>query len=287
MLFRSCRRVGTAFRGLEVPYQAVHQIGLLIGGQLTSTPGIAALVGDRQRHARHQHSERQQVDRSEFRKRFLQESRRIKIERATNRPRGLAEFLGRITGVALITQKVQQFRDATRFRAFLAQKKELAERQQREAAAFDRKLALETLTVERRLRALELVEQRERKSLEISLLKDRRVEERERTEHQPEPEPVRTHPDEFNKAAKKPIDLTAEFERASGSAGDGGEAAGGAVQEPVPEAEITIQRRKRTRERSPDTERSTRSDQSDSGPSGDDPGPTRGRRRDRDLDRGR
>ena len=68
-----------------------------------------------------------------------------------NRPKGLAAFLGRITGVALITQKVQQFRDATRYRAFLAQKKELAERQQRETAAFERKLELETLTMQRRL----------------------------------------------------------------------------------------------------------------------------------------
>jgi len=110
------------------------------------------VLADRQRHDRHQHSERQKADRSEFRHRFLQESRRIKIERAANRPKGLAEFLGRITGVALITQKVQQFRDATRYRAFLAEKKEMAERQQRETAAFERKLALETLTMQRRLR---------------------------------------------------------------------------------------------------------------------------------------
>jgi len=247
-------------------------------------------LADRQRPARHQHSEHQKVDRSEFRQRFLQESRRIKIERATNRPKGLAEFLGRITGVALITQKVQQFRDAARYRAFLAQKKEMAERQQRETAAFERKLALETLTMQRRLRALELVEQRERKSLEIALLKERRVEERERTERQPEPEPIRTHPDEFNTAAKKPIDLKAEFERASGSAGDGGEAAGGAVQEPAPEAEVTIQRRRRARDRSQEDERSTSKkrperDVDSDGPSDDDPSPRR--RRDRDFDRGR
>jgi hypothetical protein len=247
-------------------------------------------LADRQRHARHQHSEQQKADRLEFRHRFLQESRRIKVERAANRPKGLAEFLGRITGVALITQKVQQFRDATRYRAFLAQKKEMAERQQRETGAFDRKLALETLTMQRRLRALELVEQRERRSLEIALLKERRVEERERTERQPEPEAIRTHPDEFNRAAKKPIDLKAEFERASRSAGDGGEATGGAVQEPAPEAEITIQRRRRTRDRSQDTERSAKMnpsgrDTDNDGPSSDDPAPRP--RRNRDLDRDR
>jgi hypothetical protein len=221
---------------------------------------------------------------------FLQESRRIKIERAANRPKGLAEFLGRITGVALITQKVQQFRDATRYRTFLAQKKEMAERQQREEAAFDRKLALETLTMQRRLRALELVEQRERKSLEIALLKERRIEERERTERQPQPEPTRSHPDEFNRAAKKPIDLTAEFEGASGSGGDQGDASGGAVQEPAPEAEVTIRRRKRTQDRSQDSGRTAGLKNSDRAPDGDKPSPDTPaprRRRDTDFDRGR
>jgi hypothetical protein len=246
---------------------------------------------ERKRHDRHWHSERQKAGRPAFRHRFLQESRRIKIERAANRPKGLAEFLGRITGVALITEKVQQFRDATRYRAFLAQKKELAERQQRQAVAFERKLALETLTMQRRLRALELVEQRERQSLEIAFLKEQRVGERRRTERQPQPEPTRTHPDIFNKAAEKPIDLKEEFDRGSGSAGDEGEAAGGAVQEPAPEAEITIQRRQRTRERSQETERSTQpkwpdQDRNDEKPSGDDPAPTR-RRRNRDLARDR
>ena len=45
--------------------------------------------------------------------------------------------------------------------------------------------------MQRRLRALELVEQRELRSLETALLKERRIEERERTERQPQPEPVR------------------------------------------------------------------------------------------------
>ena len=116
-------------------------------------------------------------------------------------------------------------------------------------------------------------------------MEERRVEERERTERQPEPEPTRTHPDEFNTAAKKPIDLKVEFEQASGSAGDGGEAAGGSVQEPAPEPEITIQRRRRTRDRSQDDpERSTKSPYSGSTERGPtyDPKPNC-RRRDRDF----
>lgn len=247
-------------------------------------------LADRQRHARHQHSERQKADRLALRHGFLQESRRIKIERAANRPKGLAEFLGRITGVTLITQKVQQFRDATRYKAFIARKKETVERQQRETAAFERKLALETLTLQRRLRALELVEQRERKSLEISLLKERRVGERERTGRQPQPEPIRTHMDEFNRAAKMPIDLQAEFERASGSGGDQGDTSGGAVQDPAPEAEVTIRRRKRTQDRSQDSGRTAGPKDSDRAPDGDKPSPDTPaprRRRNRDFDRER
>src|SRR5206468_2573853 len=105
-------------------------------------------------------------------------------------------------------------------------------------------------------------------------------------------EPTPSHVDEFNKAAKKPIDLMAEFERASGSGDDKGEASGGAAQDPAPEAEIKIERRRRrARDRMPDEERSTQRTRPDrekdnEGPSGDDSAPTR-RRKDRDLDRGR
>jgi hypothetical protein len=121
-------------------------------------------------------------------------------------------------------------------------------------------------------------------------VKDRRVGERERTERQAQPEPALTHEDEFNAAAKKPIDLTAEFERASGSGGKAGGASEGAAQAPAPEAEITIQRRRRTRERSqendPSSGRSGSERKTDgNAPSGDDP--ARPRRRNRDLDRGR
>jgi hypothetical protein len=91
------------------------------------------------------------------------------------------------------------------------------------------KLNGETAAFERKM-ALELVEQSEFQSSEVSLLKERRAHERERTEGQRQTEPALSHPDEFNRAAKEPIDLTAEFDRASRSTGDAGEATGGAVQ---------------------------------------------------------
>ena len=218
-------------------------------------------------------------------------AKRIRLDRAAHRPQGLAAFIGRITGVELITKKIQQYRDKTRYDAFLAQKRELTERQQRETAALARRLVLETLTMQRRLRALELVEQRELRSLETALLKERRIEDRRRMGREPAPiELSPTHTDQFNEAAKKPIDLTAEFEKVAGSGEAEGSASGDSSQDVAPESEIKIQRRRRTRDQSPEVERSARTKRSDrdtdnKGPPDDDPAPRR--RKDRDFDRGR
>lgn len=254
--------------------------------------GEAKALAERQRQARQEFAARQWGERAALRQSYLQEGARIRIERAANKPKGLAAFLGRISGVELITKTIHRYRDAVRQREFIARKQELAERQKREAQTLERRQQLETLTMQRRLRALELVEQRERKSLETKLLKDRRVEERERIERTPPaPEKAREpHTNVFNKSAEKPIDLTAEFERAAGSRDDSGGTTGESAQEPAPEAEVTIQRRRRTRDRSQDVERSAKTTRSDrdadsDAPSGDDPAPRR--RRNRDLDRGR
>ena len=241
----------------------------------------------RQRQAGHELATRQKERRAALRQAYLQESKLIRLDRAAHRPRGLAAFLGRITGVELITKKIQQYRDKTRYAAFDAQKRELADQQQREISALARRQELQTQTMQRRLRALELVEQRELRSMETALLKERRIEERVRTSREPSREP---HMDAFNKAAKKPIDLTAEFERATQSGGDEGGSSGESAQDPAPESEVTIHRRRRTRDRSQEVERSSRTKEPDrdtdnDGPSDDDPAPRR--RRDRDLDRGR
>jgi hypothetical protein len=194
----------------------------------------AKALSERQQQARHEHAERQKEARAALRQGYLQEARRIKIERAAHRPKGLAAFLGRVTGVELITKKVQQYRDATRFKTFLAQKKDLAERQQRERPTFERQQVLQALAMQRRLRALELVEQRERKSLEVALLKDRRIEERERDGRALVPsDPSRSHTDVFNDVAKAPVDLGAEFARAATALDGRGEQDGGAARDPV------------------------------------------------------
>lgn len=279
----------------------------------------AKVHSGKQRATRLAFSQMQKQERIAFRHGYLQESRRIKLDRAAHRPRGLAAFIGRVTGVELITKKIHQYRDATRYKLFVAQKKELTDRQQRDAATFERRQELESAKIQWRLRALDQLEKRELRSLETKLLKERRIEDRERTGRTPLPpepvqapdttpeksidltaefekasaEPAHSHVGEFNRAAKKPIDLTAEFERASGSGDSEGEASGDAAQDPAPEAEIKIERRRRRiRDRAPDEEQSSQKTRSDcekdkDGLPSDDPGPTRGRRRDRDIDRGR
>jgi hypothetical protein len=246
----------------------------------------ARALTERQRQSRQEFSAQQWGERTALRQGYLQESKRIRLDRAGHRPKGLAAFLGRISGVEMITKRIQQYRDKTRYDAFLAQKRELSERQNCEARTLTHQHELEKLTMQRRLRSLELVEQRELRSLETALLKERRAEERERANQDPSREPNK---DAFNRAAQKPIDLSAEFSRAAQSGDGDREGSGEAAQDPAPEAEVTVQRRKRTKERSQDAERSTRSTRSDrdGGPSGDDPAPTSKRRRDRDLDRGR
>ena len=234
---------------------------------------------------------RQKDARAVLRQGYLQETKRIRLDRAAHRPQGLAAFIGRITGVELITKKIQQYRDKTRYDAFLAQKRELTERQQLETSALARRLELETLTMQRRIRALELVEQRELRSLETALLKERRIEERKRTGREPSPiEPSRAHMDQFNEAAKKPIDLTAEFGQAAGSGEAEGGASGETAQDPAPESEVKIAAAT-PHARPVAGRRSARLELKRSDPDRDDDpspeSPTPRRRKDRDFDRGR
>lgn len=246
-------------------------------------------LSERQRQARQEFSARQWGERAALRQSYLLEGRRIKTARAANRPTSLAAFLGRITGVELITKKVQQYRDRTRYAAHVTQVRDLKDRQQREAREFERRQALERLAIERRLKALELVEQRERKSLEIALLKERRVEDRERQEGSRAPqESVRTRTDEFNEAATKQPEPVKEAEHGEKTEG-GGESGAGSTEQVAPEAEITIQRRRRTREREDELDRSAKTRRSEREPEDDDPSPdqTPRRRRNRDFDRDR
>lgn len=130
---------------------------------------------------------RHKEERSALRLAFLDEMKRRREERASNAPKGLAAFLGRITGVALITRKLHRYRDRKRFEAFLGERRRLKDRQGQERLTMRRSQRLAAADVTRKLRSLDQVEQRERRSLETAQLKERRIDERRRHDHRMPP----------------------------------------------------------------------------------------------------
>ncbi|MBK8174858.1 MAG: relaxase/mobilization nuclease domain-containing protein [Rhodospirillales bacterium] len=207
----------------------------------------AAELKVRQARERVELSAQQKQQRSALRAAYLDEMKRRKIERAQHRPTGLAAFLGRITGVALMTRKLHKYRDRKRFEAFLAERKQLLDRQGQERLALRRAQQVQAADVNRNLRALDQIEQRECRSLETAMLKQRRIEERRRHDHRMPPVKAKTDTPKkarrvtnpytstlarelaeraaARKSAAQAIDLKAEFSRAAaGPAAAGGEA---------------------------------------------------------------
>lgn len=75
-------------------------------------------------HADHAHQ------RAELRARHLTRTHQLRRERFARRPVGLAGFLHRVTGLALIARKIQHHQDRQRHRAFRAQSASLRARQE-------------------------------------------------------------------------------------------------------------------------------------------------------------
>ncbi len=136
--------------------------------------GEAARLRERQRQERAQLAAEHKIARQALKADYLAQTRRVRTERARNAPRGLAAFLGRITGVALITKKVQRYRDGKRFEAYLHSKQELAGRQRGQIEILARRHELQGADMQRKLDALRQVEKRELKALEQARTKERR-----------------------------------------------------------------------------------------------------------------
>lgn len=145
----------------------------------------AALLRQRQHDQRQELATAQRVARQALKAGYLVQAQRIRIERAQRRPRGLAAFLGRVTGVSLITKKVQDYRDRQRYEAFRAEMAALKQRQQDERQRLTRRQELQAATINRKLRGLAQVEQRERQSLETRARKEARVRINARHGHMP------------------------------------------------------------------------------------------------------
>ncbi len=219
-----------------------------------------------------QHEERatlaaaQQAARRELKSAYLSEGKRIRLERARRKPKGLAAFLGRVTGVALITRKVQRYRDRKRYGAYLALRAALSQRQQHERDDLAHRHELRAADIQRRLRALGQIERRECQTLETAALRARRQAINARHIHMPFLAPALKESGgtgarrsraplarEFERSAEQPaqdghIRLTQAFARASGGSEDESGEAGGA-NAPAPAADEATRRRRERRDR--------------------------------------
>lgn len=233
-------------------------------------------------------AEQQRQARAALTSAYLAQVRSVRQERELNAPTGLAAFLGRVTGMALVTKKLHAFRDRKRYVAFLEQKTRLGEKQRGEETILSRRHELQKLDMRRKERALTLIEERERKALEAALLKEARQREQARSkDHEPERAVEQgihgRAPEQMASPVAQPqpkIELRKSFtEAARSDEGDGGEQ--GDTEAPAPEGEAKIRRRKRRRIRL-EREFNKAADPEHEGGGGDSGGgPRRRRRKDR------
>ena len=131
-------------------------------------------------------------ERGDARSAYLEEMRAIRAERTAKTPKGLASFLGKVTGVDLIRKKIHRHQDRQRMDAFQAEKQVRLERQEAAQRQQEHAQRIQLVEQERRMRSLAQLEARERASLETAVLRDQRVQYRRQNgvEHMPTPKPA-------------------------------------------------------------------------------------------------
>ncbi|MER8798454.1 hypothetical protein NKH75_30540 [Mesorhizobium sp. M0984] len=97
----------------------------------------------------------------------------------------LAAFLGRVTGITLIRDKLHRYRDRQRLEAFVARKTELVQAKRGAAHIQRERHRLQAVDGERTLKALAAVEKRELQSLEVKRGREQRIKDRAGHVHMP------------------------------------------------------------------------------------------------------
>lgn len=231
----------------------------------------AAALRWRQHEDRTQLAAVHKAARRKLKSSYLAAQRRIRLDRARRRPRGLAAFLGRVSGITLIIRAIQRRRDRTRYAAYLSVRNAIKRRQQQERDALADRHGLQAADIQRRLRALDQIAKRERQTLETAALNARRQAINARHLHMPSLAPAimdldgmsaresdgphtgATLAQELARVAGQPksqgnVRLTDTFGQvAGGGEEDSGEAGG--TEAPAPAAEEKIRRRRRRRRR--------------------------------------
>lgn len=146
---------------------------------------VQATTGEKQKAERRDLAMQHRGERKSLRAAYVVRAKQIKQKRYQNRPTGLAAFLGRVSGVALVAKKIQRHQDRKRLEAHRQKMSALKERQEQERKDLEHQQTLKMLDLERKVRALDQVEIREQRSLDESLQKEVRIRARGGREQMP------------------------------------------------------------------------------------------------------
>lgn len=101
------------------------------------------------------------TERDRLRMDHLALMRKVRLERYQNRPIGLADFLGKVSGVNYLRHKLHRYQDAKRIRSYLDQHALLKAQQLQEAGTLAFRLKLQALGLDRQSASLEKIDKRE------------------------------------------------------------------------------------------------------------------------------
>ncbi len=99
--------------------------------------------------------------RDQLRAKYLADKRAVKLERYSNRPTGLAKFLGRVSGVDVIRKKIHRFQDAQRLKHYRHKQQALKDKQHQGDKTLELRISLQTKELSRQVKDLAEVEKRE------------------------------------------------------------------------------------------------------------------------------
>ncbi len=114
-------------------------------------------------------------ERCAHRSAFLEKRREIKAQREAAKPTGLAAFLGRVTGVALVKKKIHKHRDHKQYLEHIEARQEIISRQLHQSEELRLSHQMRALDAKRKERDLAYREAQELRSLEIHLEKQARL----------------------------------------------------------------------------------------------------------------
>lgn len=140
---------------------------------------------DRQKVERVALEHRQLDERSANRSAFLDEMKRVRVEREANKPEGLAGFLSKVTGVELIRKKLHQHQDKQRHEKFQLEKTQVHERQHEQKEEQRQLQETKAYELARQEQNLKDRETRELQSLEKAFKQEQSKQMRQGHEHMP------------------------------------------------------------------------------------------------------